>query len=71
MHNINCIKCGKPYQDKDPEPYYCAVCLEEKKRMAAEIDKRIQLRGSSRANKSLLQEYDNAPKVNGFMIVKL
>jgi len=71
MHNVNCIKCGQAYQDNDPDPYYCPPCNEEKKRIAAEIDKKMRSKGSRRGEASLLQEYDQAPKAGGFMIIKL
>lgn len=69
MFNLNCIKCHKPYQDTDPEPYYCEPCNEERKRIAAEVD----LKMASRPTKNVIgatAQYDMAPKVNGFMVVK-
>ena len=39
----SCIKpgCGKQYHDEDPDDYYCPTCNEEKKKIAAELDKKF------------------------------
>lgn len=66
-----CIKCKAQYEDEEPEAYYCATCLEEKKKIAAEIDARMAMR-PKKESKSMLQEYDQAPKgPGGFMIVRM
>ena len=66
-----CIKpsCPNTYNDNDPDPYYCPTCQEANKALAETIAKKIK--PSSRPVKSGLQEYDEAPKYKGFMIVKL
>lgn len=69
MHTHKCVKCGVAYQDQDPEPYYCPPCNDERKKLATEIDKKMAGRVSTKP-RSLLQEYDAMPKVNGFMIYK-
>ena len=35
-----CIKpqCSNTYEDKDPDPYYCPSCVEEKKEIAKQVD---------------------------------
>ena len=65
----SCIKCKETYESDDVEAYYCPVCLEEKKRIAQEIDAKIQTR-PKKPTVSALQEYDNAMKVHGFVQVK-
>lgn len=70
MLTHKCIKCGVSYQDNDPEPYYCEPCNGERKRVAAEIDKKMAGR-VSKPHRSMLEEYDAMPKVNGFIHIKL
>lgn len=33
-----CIKCRKKYDSDEPDDYYCSACVEEKDRIAKEID---------------------------------
>lgn len=68
MHN--CIKCSEPYKSEDDEAYYCPSCNEERLRIAKEIDAKIKAR-PKRKTISGIQEYDNAPKVHGFLHVRL
>lgn len=70
MYTHSCIKCGKEYKDSDPDPYYCKACVAEKKAIAEAVDKKVQAR-SRKKTISALQEYDNAPKVHGFIQVRL
>lgn len=60
MNNHLCIKCNTPYQDKDPEPYYCSSCLKEKKEIAEKIDSQFKSR-PRKQYMSPLQAYDNTP----------
>lgn len=69
-YSHKCIKCQKEYTDTDPDPYYCASCNAERKIIAKQIEKKMAHTISTKAP-SALKEYDNAPKVRGFMIVKL
>ena len=63
-----CIRCSSEYEDADPEPYYCSHCFTKQRQLAAEIDKNHVPRPKG---KSLLQEYDEAPKgPGGFMIYR-
>lgn len=62
--NVKCIKCSGIYKSEDPDPYYCATCEEEKKKIAAEIDKKIKPTGTVMSD---LKKYDSLPKVNGFV----
>jgi|CXWL01.1.fsa_nt_gi predicted nucleic acid-binding Zn-ribbon protein len=41
MNTHNCIKCGAQYEDSEVDNYYCATCLVEKKRIAAEVDAKL------------------------------
>lgn len=71
MNTHACLKCKTPYEDEDTDAYYCSSCLEEKKRVAAEIDARLALR-PRKETKSGIQLYDEAPKgPGGFMITRL
>ena len=70
MNQHSCIKCKEPYQDKDPDDYYCSPCLEEKKKLAQKIDAQIASRPKKKRTPSLLQAYDAAPKVRGFIHAK-
>lgn len=36
-----CVKCGAPYEDNEPDDYYCAACVLQKKAIAAEVDKKL------------------------------
>lgn len=66
MYTHPCIKCGQQYQGADPDPYYCATCEVEKKAIAKRIDETASLR-PKKDRFSALQEYDNSPKVRGFV----
>lgn len=66
----NCIKCGDKYSDDDPDAYFCEKCIEERKVIAAQVDRNIA-RLPKRQAKSMLQQYEEAPKVRGFMVLKL
>jgi hypothetical protein len=67
-----CIKptCANSYEDNDPDAYYCPSCIEVNKAIAKKIDQTI---GSQPKEKIMtpLQAYEAAPKVHGFMKVKL
>jgi hypothetical protein len=52
------------------DDYLCAKCNEERKLIAAEIDKKMATQ-PRKPIKSALQEYDEAPKVGGFMVFKM
>lgn len=72
MHSHACIKCGKSYKDKDPEPYYCKTCNNERKLIAKTVDEKLKGRISKRKTVSALQEYENSTdKVGGFIRVRL
>jgi len=58
-----CIKCKAQYEDKDPDPYLCAVCQEARKRIVEKMEKEYVPRPKA---KSSIQAYDEAVKVQGF-----
>ncbi len=61
-----CIKCSVDYSDNEPENYYCSSCLVEKKRIAAEIDAKLD----SVPKKAVLSDwqiYQQANKIHGFV----
>ena len=67
-----CVKpgCGASYKTKDPDPYYCEDCLREKNALAKRIDAQVAAR-PKRNRTSALADYDNSPKVHGFVQVRL
>ena len=71
MFSVSCIKCGKVYESKDEDPYYCESCNKERLMIAAEVDKKLANRPRKQVM-SALQAYDSDPnKVHGFIRVKL
>jgi len=70
MFKHPCIKCREQYDTDDPDPYYCASCNEGRKAIAAEIDAKLANR-PRKETMSALEAYDQAPKIKGFMYVKL
>ena len=71
-----CIKptCKETYSDEDPDAYYCQSCTKEKNKIAAQVDAKFA--GAPKTQeKSALQEYDEAKKVDikgmKFLQVKL
>jgi len=66
----NCIKCATQYTDTDPDPYYCQTCNEARKALARQVDQKMAGR-TTRREHSALKEYDSAPKIGGFIHVKL
>ncbi len=61
---LPCLKCGQRYEESESEPYYCPPCLESRKQIAIEIDKKFANRPIVRM-KSELELYDEARKANG------
>ncbi len=51
--------CAVSYDSSDPEPYLCAVHLEERKAIALEVDKKFAGRKLEQ-KPSLYQQYDAA-----------
>ena len=60
MLTLTCIKpgCGKLYKSEDPDPYYCEICNQERKALAAEIDKKLAGVVSTRQVTTPLQEFE-------------
>jgi DNA-directed RNA polymerase subunit RPC12/RpoP len=61
-----CTKCGQQYNEIEPEPYLCPPCLLERRQVAQQVDAQFVGRVSVQS-RTPLQEYDEAPKVHGFM----
>lgn len=59
----SCIKCSKPYQDTDPEPYLCTECNEKRKVIAKQVDSKFQGRVSRPV--SQFREYEEMRKRTG------
>ena len=64
MSLLNCIKCNQPYEESEPEPYYCPPCLVERKKLAEEIDRKMGSLPRVKV-KSELEQYDEMVKTNG------
>lgn len=67
----SCIKpaCANQYEDDEVEAYYCMSCREANKILAKQID--AKMKTTKRDTYSPLKEYENSPKVNGFVRVSL
>lgn len=37
----NCLNCSKQYTDNDPDVYFCSSCVEQRKQIAKEVDKKM------------------------------
>lgn len=63
-----CIKggCENTYIDSDPDAYLCDTCVDAKKSIAREIDKKYTTVGQVVVQTDL-QKYDSLPKVRGFV----
>lgn len=70
MYKHQCIKpgCSNSYEDAESDAYYCESCREANKLLAQQVEARLPKRKPA---KSLLQEYDETPKVNGFVRARL
>lgn len=60
----SCIKCHSQYKDTDVDDFYCPVCNDEKKKIAAEVDKKLVTK-IRKTPKSDLQLYDEARRSSG------
>ena len=69
MYQVKCIKCGQQYDSSDPDPYYCATCEVEKKKIAAEVDEKMKSNPKKEIT-SGIKQYDSLPKVHGFVNAK-
>ncbi len=69
-YNHKCIKCSSTYSSNEVDPYYCQPCVEEKNRIAKEIDKKIAS-VPRRQVVSELQMYDELRKSKGTQFVNI
>lgn len=60
--------CGAIYTDNDPDIYFCPSCLEQRKAMYAEIDKRLPP-DRSKIVESDWQRYQRIIKEKGFVML--
>lgn len=71
MTKHKCIKpiCVNFYESNEEEAYYCPTCIEEKRSISDDIDKRI---GSTvgQVPSSELTQFDALPKTRGFVNIK-
>lgn len=67
MYSHACIKCQAVYQENDPDRYYCFDCRAQNKKVAEEIDRKLAISKPKRQVKTMLQQYDQAPKVKGLI----
>lgn len=70
MYTHTCIKCNTEYKDDDVDAYYCSNCNEEKKIIAAEINKKFANRVTEKPA-SLLQRYDEMTKIRGTKFINI
>ena len=70
QYSHNCIKCNTKYEDNDPDAYLCEVCMVARKAIADQVNRTIGARPAKKV-KSPLQEYDESPKVRGFIVMRL
>jgi hypothetical protein len=68
-YSHNCIKCSLEYKSNEPDPYYCDSCLEQKKIIAKEVDKKIASI-PKKQTVSDLQLYDQAKGGSRFPSIK-
>lgn len=61
MYSHACIKCQTPYQDTDPDRYYCPPCVAENKKIAAEIDRKLA-HSPKKQPMSALQQFEATAK---------
>ena len=40
-YELKCLKCTSIYQSEDDEPYLCDKCLNNRKKIAEELDKKF------------------------------
>ena len=57
----SCIKCKSQYDGSEPEAYYCPKCNDERKLIAAEIDKKIRPESKTMSD---LQIFDSVAKTS-------
>ena len=62
MYEHPCVKCGEKYTDSDPDAYYCPPCNDARKKIAAELDKKMGNR-PKKPVVSDLQAYDAQAKI--------
>lgn len=72
MNTHTCIKpgCGTTYQSDDVDAYYCAPCIVERNKIAAQIDATIGAR-PRKEHLTPLQQYDNERGGSPFMRIQL
>ena len=58
---LPCIKCGEKYEEKEIEAYYCPICLEERNRIAKEVDAKMRNRPKKEI-KSDFQAFNDVAK---------
>ena len=61
-YRLACIKCSEVYSTDDPDPYYCAPCEVEKKKVAAKIDAQLGPSTNRSHSMSDLQAFEASAK---------
>lgn len=63
-----CIRadCDNVYTTEEPEAYYCREHVDEKMRIARQVDAKMKSHRSERTQDSQWQKYESAKKFNGF-----
>lgn len=68
-YSHNCLSCKTSYKDTDPDPYYCSLCVEKRKKIAQQIDAKLVNRVTQHVE-SDLQRYDRLRTSKGFVMYK-
>ena len=61
LHKCSKPSCGREYSDKEPDAYYCPLCVKEKDVIAKQIDARFSTRPKEPVV-SDLQEFEQSAK---------
>lgn len=69
-YSHRCIKCNSEYSDVDPDPYLCEECNAQRLLIAKEVDKKMAVISSRPKKVTLIDQYNSAPKIRGFVSAK-
>jgi len=71
MNSHSCIKCRETYKTEDDDAYYCEACIEEKNRIAEQIDKKMASRPSNRKAPSFEEQMQSHKQIKGITMINL
>lgn len=67
MQYTHTCSCGEQYTSDDVDPYFCPTCVDNRKRIAAEVDAKVGERLRGKKVMSSMERYDSLPKIRGFI----